>query len=299
MIAKSLSGTGVALVTPFRKSGEIDFTSLRKLISHTLDGGVNFVVTLGTTGEASTLSEHEQMAVIDFTLDTINRKVPVVVGVSGNNTQDCVRKLKEFCSNNSDHISAVLNVTPFYSKPSPIGLFEHFRAVAGASPVPIIIYNVPSRTGTNLPANTCLRLAEDNNNIIGIKEASGDMSQCMEILASKPKEFLFLSGNDDLTFPLMAMGANGVISVTANAYPNRVSSLVNHCKKCDYKEALTLHEKLLPFTRAIFSEGSPCGIKAALEIIEICESNLRLPLVKSSLANYNQIKKTIEQIDEK
>lgn len=289
-----LQGTGVALVTPFHKQGNIDFTSLGRLIDHTIEGGVDYLVSLGTTSEYPTLNSQEQLAVVEFTIEKVENRVPIVLGMGGNDTRSLVDKIRH---TDLSSIAAILSVAPYYNKPNQKGLYAHYKAIAEASNTPIILYNVPGRCGVNMTAETTLQLANDFSNIIGIKEASGNMAQCMEILANKPQGFTVVSGEDALVLPMIALGAQGVISVAANAYPNIMSELVTHSLKSNMKKARAVHEKLLPFSNAIFDEGNPTGIKAALEIMGICQNNLRLPLVKSSKQLYSKLQTIINNID--
>lgn len=289
-----LQGTGVALVTPFHKQGNIDFTSLGRLIDHTIEGGVDYLVSLGTTSEYPTLSSQEQLAVVEFTIEKVENRVPIVLGMGGNDTRSLVDKIRH---TDLSSIAAILSVAPYYNKPNQKGLYAHYKAIAEASNTPIILYNVPGRCGVNMTAETTLQLANDFSNIIGIKEASGNMAQCMEILANKPQGFTVVSGEDALVLPMIALGAQGVISVAANVYPNIMSELVTHSLKSNMKKARAVHEKLLPFSNAIFDEGNPTGIKAALEIMGICQNNLRLPLVKSSKQLYSKLQTIINNID--
>ena len=287
------TGTGVAIVTPFHRQRNINFTSLGNIVEHVINGGVDYIVCLGTTSEVPTLTSQEQMAVLDCMIDLVDKRVPIVLGMGGNNTSELVDRIAK---TDLSEVSAILSVTPYYNKPSQKGIYEHFKAVAEASSVPIILYNVPGRTSSNISADTCLQLANDFPNIIGIKEASGNFSQCMEIIAKKPKNFQVISGEDALTMPLMSVGMTGIISVTANAFPKEVSTMINLCLKGDYKKAKDIHYKLLSFTNAIFEEGNPAGIKAALEIMQISQSYLRLPLVKVSKPLYNKIENLINEI---
>lgn len=289
-----LQGTGVALVTPFHKQGTIDFTSLGRLIDHTIEGGVDYLVSLGTTSEYPTLSSQEQLAVVEFTIEKVENRVPVVLGMGGNDTRSLVDKIRQ---TDMSSIAAILSVAPYYNKPNQKGLYAHFKAVAEASNIPVILYNVPGRCGVNMTAETTLQLANDFSNIIGIKEASGNMAQCMEILANKPQGFTVVSGEDALVLPMIALGAQGVISVAANAYPNIMSELVTHSLKSNMKKARAVHEKLLPFSNAIFDEGNPTGIKAALEIMGICQNNLRYPLIKSSKQLYSKLQTMMANLD--
>lgn len=285
-------GTGVALVTPFDKRGNVDFSALGRLIDHCINGGIDYLVCLGTTSEYPTLTEKETFAVRDYIVEYVDKRVPIVLGVGGNNTKELVTRI-----NHTDlsGFAAILSVSPYYNKPSQKGLYTHYNYIAAASPLPVIIYNVPGRTGVNISAETTLKLAEDFKNIIGIKEASGNMLQCMEILRCKPDRFSLISGEDALTYPLITCGANGVISVTANAYPNMVSTMVNHALKGNNNKALALHNTLLPFTNAIFEEGNPSGVKAALESMGICDNIVRLPLSNVSRALYNRLQSYVKE----
>lgn len=287
------TGTGVAIVTPFHRQRNINFTSLGNIVEHVINGGVDYIVCLGTTSEVPTLTSQEQMAVLDCMIDLVDKRVPIVLGMGGNNTSELVDRIAK---TDLSEVSALLSVTPYYNKPSQKGIYEHFKAIAEASSVPIILYNVPGRTSSNISADTCLQLVNDFPNIIGIKEASGNFSQCMEILAKKPKNFQVISGEDALTMPLMSLGMTGIISVTANAFPKEVSTMINLCLKGDYKKAKDIHYKLLSFTNAIFEEGNPAGIKTALEIMQISQSYLRLPLVKVSKPLSNKIENLINEI---
>ncbi len=285
-------GTGVAIVTPFREDGCINFQSLEKIINNIIENKVNFIVALGTTGESSTMSHDEKYAVIDFVIETVNKRVPVVVGAGSNSTQDVVNFIKE---RNFQNIDAILSVCPYYNKPNPEGIFLHFKTIAGASPVPVIIYNVPGRTSCNIDAATTLRIAGEIPNVIGIKEASGNIEQCMTIINNRPENFLVLSGDDMLTLPLIAAGADGVISVMANAFPKDFSDMVKSALKGDFKKANEIHYGLFDIMKTVFSEGNPSGIKAALEILELSQSNLRLPLVNISENTYKNLKTLINE----
>ena len=289
-----LQGTGVALVTPFHKQGNIDFTAFGNLIEHTISGGVDYLLCLGTTSEYPTLSKQEKMAIVEYTIEKVENRVPIVLGMGGNDTRSLVDEIRK---TDFSSIAAILSVAPYYNKPNQKGLYTHFKAVAEASDVPVILYNVPGRCGVNISAETCVQLATDFPNIIGIKEASGNISQCMDILMNKPQGFTVVSGEDALVLPLMALGMQGVISVTANAFPKQMSELVNHCLKSNMKKARAVHEKLLPFSKAIFEEGNPVGIKAALEIMNITSSNLRQPLVKASKPLQTKLQTIINNIN--
>ncbi len=281
------SGTGVALITPFRRQQEtVDFTKLEALIEHIIASGVDYIVALGTTSEAATMTPSERSAVQEFIVETVAGRCPIMLGLGGNNTLNLTDTIAR---TNFDGISGILSVTPFYNKPNQRGLLQHYRSVAEASPVPVVIYNVPGRTGVNLAAETTLTLANECPNIIGIKEASGNIQQAMEILRQRPAGFRVISGDDALTYPLLALGADGVISVVANALPKEMSDMVRLVMKGDLKKALPLQMKMLPLMNAIFDEGNPTGIKALLEIQGSITNILRLPLVKASKPLTNKL----------
>ncbi len=285
-------GAGVALTTPFHKYGTVDFTSLGNLIEHVIAGGIDYIVALGTTSEAATLTEDERKAVLDFIIENVNKRVPIVVGIGGNNTQLLVETIKHF---DFEGIDAILSVTPYYNKPNQKGLYYHYKALASITPMPIILYNVPGRTAVNLSAETTLKLAHEFKNIIGIKEASGNVVQVMNILKDKPKDFLVISGEDSLTDSIVALGGAGVISVTANAYPAEFHQLVKAGLKKNFEEAHKISNALLVFMEAIFEDGNPAGIKAALSIMGLMKNNLRLPLVKVNVPTFNKIKTFIDE----
>ncbi|HET6244282.1 MAG: 4-hydroxy-tetrahydrodipicolinate synthase [Bacteroidetes bacterium] len=281
-----LKGTGVAIVTPFHKDSSIDFNALEKLVNHIIKGGVDYLVVLGTTGESVTLSKDEKIAIVNHVIEITGKRVPVVLGLGGNNTQEVLNCVKMF---DFDNIEAILSVSPYYNKPIQEGIFRHYQMIAGVSPVPVILYNVPGRTGSNITSETTLRLAEVPN-IIGIKEASGNLEQAMHIINNRPKGFLVISGDDALTLPLIACGGDGVISVVANAFPKLFTNMVKASLKGDFELARKNHYKLLNFTEFLFTEGNPGGIKAALKVLGITHDHMRLPL-------YNVSKKTFQNIE--
>ncbi|MBN4051868.1 4-hydroxy-tetrahydrodipicolinate synthase [Cytophagaceae bacterium AH-315-L13] len=285
-------GTGVALITPFRKDGSIDFRSYENLIEKVIKGKVNYLVVLGTTGEAVTLSKEERLAVLEFVIEVNNKRLPIIVGAGGYNTQEVINFLREF---HLDDIDGILSVTPYYNKPSQEGLYMHYKAIADASPLPVILYNVPGRTSINLTAETTLRLAKDFRNIGGIKEASGNMQQCMDIIRDKPRNFVVLSGDDALTLPLIACGMDGVISVIANAFPRNFSRMVRHALDGDFDKAKKLHYKLLDVMELLFVEGNPAGVKAALRAMDVTSDKLRLPLVNVGRATFNRIAEEVNK----
>ncbi len=282
-----LKGTGVALVTPFTANKKVDYPALERLVNHVIEGGVDFLVALGTTAETATLNEEEKEVVVKTIIKVTNDRVPIVLGIGGNNTQSIIETIRH---SNLEGISAILSVTPYYNKPNQEGLYQHYKAVAEASPLPIILYNVPVRTGVNLEAETCLKLANSFSNIIAVKEASGDLAQIMDIISKKPEEFIVLSGDDALTLPLVSLGGHGVISVIANAYPAEFSEMVNLCNDNRFEEARHLHYKLNDILKTVFKEGNPTGIKALLQLHEIIENQLRLPLVPLSDETFEELK---------
>lgn len=272
---KELIGTGVALITPFDAQGAVDFEALERLVNFQIEQGINYLVVLGTTGESVTLSKSEKEAVLANVIKTNAKRLPIVLGVGGNDTHAVIEQIKAV---DPAEISAVLSVSPMYNKPSQSGLLAHFSAVAQASPVPVILYNVPGRTSSNMLPNTVLKLAELPN-IIGIKEASGDITQAMAILRSAPKDFLVISGDDMIALPMTMMGGHGVISVIGQAYPAEFSQMIQAGLQRDSAKAQKIHYDLMPIIDMIFEQGNPSGIKALLNIKGLCDNSLRLPLV--------------------
>ncbi|MBX2939406.1 MAG: 4-hydroxy-tetrahydrodipicolinate synthase [Ferruginibacter sp.] len=273
MLKKVLRGTGVAIVTPFKEDESIDHDALERLIEHIITGGAEYIVSLGTTGETPVLSSGEKKDIIHFTAKTIRGRVPMVVGCGGNHTRSVVDELRSLPLEDA---VAVLSASPYYNKPSQEGIYRHYVEVAAASPVPVILYNVPGRTGRNMTAATTLRLAEEKN-IAGIKEASGDMMQVMDILKSAPEDFLVVSGDDALALPQLACGMDGVISVAANAYPNAFSDMVRLSLQHRFSEAKKLNDILIEAYNLMFAENNPAGVKAFLESMNIIRNILRLP----------------------
>lgn len=271
----NLIGTGVALITPFDIQGAIDFEALKRIVNFQIDKGINYLVVLGTTAESVTLTKQEKEAVLAAVLAVNANRVPIVLGVGGNDTQAVVDQLKQV---NPEHIAAVLSVSPMYNKPSQPGLIAHFTAVAQVSPVPVLLYNVPGRTASNMLPSTVLKLAA-HKNIIGIKEASGDLGQAMEILRSAPEGFLVISGDDLIALPMTLMGGDGVISVIGQAYPEEFSQMIQAGLNGNSARAKELHYDLMPIIEMIFEQGNPSGIKALLNKKGLCENSLRLPLV--------------------
>jgi len=273
-----LQGTGVALVTPFDQNQEVDYNGLANVIEHVVNGKVEYVVLLGTTGESVTLSNSEKNRILDFSIERINGRVPIVAGFGGNSTHSVIQSIQ---SRSFDGIDAILSVSPYYNKPTQEGIFEHYSMIANESPLPIILYNVPSRTSSNINASTTLRLAQ-HPNIMATKEASGDFTQVMDILKDKPDDFQVISGDDLTTLPLVALGVSGVISVIANAYPFEFSELTRHALNGDFKQAGNIHFSLMSLMKLIFEEGNPAGVKSVLNSMGVCEPHVRLPLVNAS-----------------
>lgn len=288
MLQEQLRGTGVALVTPFTTSEAIDWNALERLIDHVITGGVDYVVTLGTTGETPTLSSEEKLDLIRFTFEKVNKRVPVVVGVGDYNTGDVVKRL---ASCPLDDAAAILSVAPYYSKPTQEGIFQHYKAIAAASPKPVILYNVPGRTGRNMTAETTLRIAHEVENVIAMKEASGDMAQCMQIIRDKPEGFLVISGDDAVAMPQLACGMDGVISVAANYFAKDFPAMVKAALAGDFVTARNLHYKMLEGFDLMFAENNPAGIKAFLHQAGIIENVFRLPVVPATEGLQQQIKK--------
>lgn len=283
-----IRGTGVAVITPFTAEGAVDFPALQRVINHLIEGQVDYLVVLGTTGEAATLSPEEKQAVIQTVIDANDGRLPIVVGVGGNNTADAVKQIS--LHQNTWEIQGFLSVSPYYNKPTQEGIYRHYAAIAQQSKLPVILYNVPGRTASNMLASTTLRLAHDFENIIAIKEASGDLGQCMEIIQKKPLGFELISGDDYLTIPLISIGAAGVISVAANAFPGALSELVDFGLQGNFEEARRSHYKILTLMNLNFAEGNPAGVKILMEFQSICSSQVRLPLVPATDELIRQMK---------
>jgi len=279
-------GTGVALVTPFLNNGAPDMAALKKLIDHVIDGGVEYVVSMGTTGEAATLNEAERFAIMEFTIDQVGGRIPVVCGFGGNDTAAIIQSIRSYAEKGKPQPDALLIASPYYNRPSQEGIYRHYMAIDAAVSTPVILYNVPGRTASNMEAATTLRIAQDAKHIIAIKEASGNFSQCMQIVRDAPEDFLIVSGDDAITLPFISIGMHGVISVVANACPKLFSNMVRFALNGNYDEARKLHYRLLEFTDLLFKEGSPAGVKAALTSLGIGTDTLRLPLwnISDSLA---------------
>jgi 4-hydroxy-tetrahydrodipicolinate synthase len=286
-------GTGVALVTPFNTDGSVDYNGLKNLINHLVDGGIDYLVSLGTTGETATMTKDEKKKVWAYTAEINNNRLPLVAGIGGNNTLAVAEDIKSF---NTNGYSAILSVSPYYNKPTQEGIYQHYKYLAEISPLDLILYNVPGRTGSNMSPETTCRLAHDFKNIIATKEASGSFDQFNQIMRDKPADFLLISGDDPITLPMIALGASGLISVIGNALPKQLSDMVRQCLAGDFNGANPAHLSLLEFTRLAFAEGNPAGVKAALKHLGICGDTVRLPLVKASSSLEKSIVAEIEKL---
>lgn len=293
MDTNQLKGTGVALVTPFTSDSKVDFVGLEKLVNHVIEGGLDYLVVLGTTGETVTLTEQEQAQVTKKVVEVANNRLPVVLGMGGNNTSAIVEKMG---NTNFTGISAILSASPSYNKPTQEGIYQHYRMLSENSPLPIILYNVPGRTASNMLASTTLRLANDFENIVAIKEASGNLEQVMEIIKDVPDGFQVISGDDALTLPIIACGGSGVISVVANAYPKEFSNMVNFCLDGNYAEARKIHYSLTETIRLLFVEGNPAGVKAVLKMKGIGGDVVRLPLVNIGTETHQKLQGEFEKL---
>lgn len=287
-------GTGVALVTPFDEKHKIDFNGLEKLVHHCVEGGVDYLVVMGTTGENATLTSAEKQEVLKHVQKVNNGRKPIVYGIGGNNTGALVETIK---STDFNGIDGILSVSPYYNKPTQEGIYQHFKSLSEASPVPIILYNVPGRTSSNMAAETTLRLAKDFDNIIATKEASGDLEQVMKIINDRPEGFLVISGDDNITLPLIACGVDGVISVSGQGFPKIFTGMVRMALGNDYENARNLHYKLFEITKMLFAEGNPGGIKAVLKMKGICEEHMRQPLWRISKELREKIGKELDAIE--
>ncbi|MBB6269593.1 4-hydroxy-tetrahydrodipicolinate synthase [Pedobacter cryoconitis] len=287
-------GTGVALVTPFNADGSVDFDGLKKLINYQIDGKVEYLISLGTTGETATLNKDEKKKIWAFTAEINNGRLPLIAGIGGNNTAEVVQEIKDF--DGSLGYDAILSASPYYNKPTQEGIYQHYKAISEATDLAVLLYNVPGRTASNVSAETTCRLATDCKNIIGTKEASGNFDQFNQIMRDKPADFMLISGDDPVALPMIALGAVGVISVVGNAIPLSFSEMIRLCLKGDFKAAQAMHLKMVEFTRLVFEEGNPAGIKAALKYFNVCGDQVRLPLVPASGRLAQLISTQIKQI---
>lgn len=286
----NLKGVGVALITPFKKDSSVDYNALARLIDYQLQNGTDYLVALGTTAETPTLNDDEKRKILDMVLTRVNGRIPVILGEGGNDTCAIADRLSK-----SDYhgVDAILSVTPYYNKPSQEGLYQHYKTIAGASPLPVILYNVPGRTGVNMTAETTLRIASECQNVIAVKEASGNMAQMDEIIKRKPDDFDVISGDDGITFPLITLGAIGVISVIGNAFPKEFSRMVRLALEGDFNSALNIHHSFSELFNLLFIDGNPAGVKCMLSMMGYIDNILRLPLVPTRITTYEQMRKVL------
>lgn len=290
----NLRGMGVALITPFNADKSIDFPALAKLLEYIIQNKADYIVVLGTTAETATLTEDEREQVRAFVVERVNSRVPLVLGVGGNNTKAVTDYLLQ---NDLSAFSAILSVVPYYNKPSQEGIYQHYKAIAEASPLPVILYNVPGRTGVNMTAETTLRLAKNFTNIIGVKEASGNITQMDDIIKNKPADFMVISGDDGITFPLITLGAVGVISVIGNAFPREFSRMVRLALEGDFANALLIHHRFTELFSLLFVDGNPAGVKCLLNAKGMIQNELRLPLVPTKITTYEKIRQVLNKLE--
>lgn len=294
MMQNIFKGLGVALVTPFKADGSVDYDALRRLLDYQLSNGVDFLCVLGTTAETPCLSAEEKLKVKNIVVEKVQGRVPILLGCGGNNTAAVVESLK---NDDFTGVDGILSVCPYYNKPSQEGLYQHFKAIANATDLPVVLYNVPGRVGVNMTAETTLRLANDCPNIVAIKEASGNFAQIDDIIKNKPSHFDVISGDDGITFPLITLGAVGVISVIGNALPKEFSRMVRLALNGDYKNALEIHHKFTELFGLLFVDGNPAGVKAMLNIMGLIENQLRLPLVPARITTLGEISAIVKELN--
>lgn len=292
-LKEKFTGTGIAIVTPFHADGQIDWESFSKLIEFWIKGQVEYLVVLGTTGESATVHGAEKQEVFSYVAEKVGGRLPLVAGIGGNDTAEVIDAFESF---NLTGYDAILSVSPYYNKPNPEGIFQHYKALDAATPLPIIMYNVPGRTGQSVTAETQLRIARECKNIFATKEASGNFDLINQIIKNKPADFMVISGDDPITLPMIAAGADGLISVVANAYPKDYSDMVRHCLKGNYAEANKLHYKYIDIINSMFAEGSPSGVKAYLHEMGLCQNTFRLPVWKVSEAHHAKIKELMKGV---
>ena len=290
---KEIQGHGVAIITPFKRDGTIDFDALQVIVNYLIAGGVDFIVLLGTTAETATLSKEEKISLVNHIINVNSRRLPLILGLGGNNTREILEMFEWF---DLSAFSGLLSVSPYYNKPNQEGLYQHFKTIATHSSLPVILYNVPSRTGVNISPETVLRLATDFKNIVAIKEASGDFHQAQTIIKICPPNFSILSGDDEMSLPLILAGAKGVISVIGNAVPQQYSKIIHQGLLRNIDEAYSIQYQLLNLIRMIYLEGNPTGIKVLMEALDLCENNLRLPLVSASKELSLKLKEELKNI---
>lgn len=294
MVQTKFTGLGIALITPFKEDESVDFDALGRLLDYQLQNGIDYLVVLGTTAESPTLTDDEKTNIIRFVQNKVKGSVPIVLGVGGNCTRAVVEKLK---NDDFTGIDAILSVVPYYNKPSQEGMYQHYRAIAEASPVPVILYNIPGRTGVNMQVDTTIRLAREFDKIIAIKEASGNMDQINDIIKRKPKDFMVISGDDGITYPLITMGAQGVISVIGNAFPKEFGRMVRLSLQGDYESARQIHQRFTDLFDLLFVDGNPAGAKCMLSLMGYIQNKLRLPLVPTRMVTYDKIREVLNGLN--
>ena len=294
MVQTKFTGLGIALITPFKEDESVDYDALGRLLDYQLQNGIDYLVVLGTTAETPTLSEDEKNSIIRFVKNKVKGSVPIVLGLGGNCTRAVVEKLK---NDDFTGIDAILSVVPYYNKPSQEGMYQHYKAIAEASPVPVIMYNIPGRTGVNMQVDTTIRLAREFDKIIAIKEASGNMDQINDIIKRKPKDFMVISGDDGITYPLITMGAQGVISVIGNAFPKEFGRMVRLSLQGDYESARQIHQKFTDLFDLLFVDGNPAGAKCMLSLMGYIQNKLRLPLVPTLMVTYDKIREVLNGLN--
>jgi 4-hydroxy-tetrahydrodipicolinate synthase len=292
-LRKKFTGTGIAIVTPFNNDGSIDWKSFENLIEFWIKGKIEYLVVLGTTGESATVHGKEKQEVFSFVAKTAAGRVPLVAGIGGNDTHEVIEGFKNFDLKGYD---AILSVSPYYNKPNQEGIFQHYKALDAATPLPIIMYNVPGRTGQSMTADTQLRIARELKNIFATKEASGNFDLINQLMKNKPADFMVISGDDPITLQMIAQGADGVISVVANAYPQDFSDMVRHCLAGDFQKAQPLHNKYIDIIASMFTEGSPSGVKAYLSEMGLCQNTFRLPVWKVSDKHHDRIRELMKNL---
>lgn len=293
MIRRKLSGMGVALITPFNEDGSVDYNALIRLVEYQVQNGIDFLCVLGTTAETPTLTVAEKKKIKEIVIERVNGRVPILLGIGSNCTQTVVDTLRY---DDFRGVDAVLVSVPYYNKPSQEGIYQHYKAIANATQLPIVLYNVPGRTGVNMTAETTLRLARDFKNIVAIKEASGDITQMDDIIKNKPENFDVISGDDGITFPLIALGAVGVISVIGNAFPREFSRMTRLALSGDYNNALTIHHKFTELFKLLFVDGNPAGVKAMLSMMGMIKNRLRLPLVPTRITTFEEMRRILDEL---
>jgi len=290
---EKFKGAGVAIATPFLSNGDIDYNSLEKQIEHTIQGGIDYIVLFGTTGESPTISYEEKRTAVPRVVSAIGGRVPLVVGFGGNNTSELVNEIKNF---QFDGVDAILSVCPYYNKPNQDGMFHHYKAVCNASPLPVILYNVPGRTVVNMEPDTTLRIVNECKNVIAIKEATDNLDQVMDLINRKPEHLLVIAGDDALALPFMSLGAHGAISVIANAFPYELTQILHESAKGNFEKARYWHYKILPLMQILLKSGNPSSIKAVLNCMGLCENNFRLPVYSVNETQYQAIKNVVAKL---